>query len=498
MQTRQGPSWAKTMAIWTALLVVVLLLVRLLDTGPGPRLEFSEFMEHVEAGEVASVEVWNNEISVERFDGWRYQTLGVMTEELQQHLSEQGIVMAWKEPSRSGRTLLVVGVPLLLILVLFLYFLKKAGASSGMNVLELRKSKARLLDGDMGVSFADVGGCEEAKTQLGDVIDFLRHPERWTDAGVRLPRGVLLEGPPGCGKTLLARAVAGETDASFYVVSASEFVEMFVGVGAARVRDMFETAAKSPPAVIFIDELDAVGRKRGTGIGASHDEREQTLNQILVSMDGFQSTDRVVVIAATNRSDVLDPALLRPGRFDRRIQIEELTTVQRAEVLGIHTRGMELAPDVDLPGIAERCAGRSGAALESLVNEAGLLAVRRTRTGESEKVVVAAADFERALEPSIQEERRFDALDALLVESTSQLAQPTGRAVVRVTLARGEVVEGDLVWADASFVKVRRTRDDVVAVVPKCQIKTLEPLSGTQEVAEIAPDPWAGKMPGSA
>jgi ATP-dependent metalloprotease FtsH len=315
-------------------------------------------------------------------------------------------------------------------------------------------------------------------------------------AGVRLPRGVLLEGPPGCGKTLLGRAVAGETNANFYWVSASEFVELFVGVGAARVRDMFETAGKNTPAVIFIDELDAVGRKRGSGIGAAHDEREQTLNQILVCMDGFEVSDRVVVIAATNRSDVLDPALLRPGRFDRRIRIGALARDQRVEVLRIHTRNKTLSEDVSLEAIADRCAEWSGAALENLVNEAGLLAVRRSRKDDDESPVeILQADFDRALAAGLTEEQRFDAVDSLLVEATTQLAQATGRALVRVNLAGLTTLEGELVWADANFIKIRTAGSEEALVLGKGQIQSIEALAGTDPVRDLTADPWAGNTP---
>jgi ATP-dependent metalloprotease FtsH len=333
------------------------------------------------------------------------------------------------------------------------------------------------------------------------VIDFLKRPERWTGAGVRLPRGVLLEGPPGCGKTLLARAVAGETDARFWLVSASEFVEMFVGVGAARVRDMFEIAAKQAPSVVFIDELDAVGRRRGSGVGAAHDEREQTLNQLLVSLDGFERSDRVVVIAATNRADILDPALLRPGRFDRRIRIGALDRAQRLDVLRIHTRNKALDADVSLEALAERTEGSSGADLESLVNEAGLLAVRRARSGDAAdaRVVVSAAEFDQAL-ASASAPTRFDRVDALLIESTTQLAQPTGRAVVRATLLDGSVLEGELVWADASYLKLRDGSSGTDRIVPKAQVKSLEALAGTGTAPpeDVVTDVWAARQPGVA
>jgi cell division protease FtsH len=379
-------------------------------------------------------------------------------------------------------------VPIAGLLGLFVFVLRKAGGGTA-SALELRKSRARLVTEVPNVKFADVGGCAEAKAQLADLVDFLSNPEPWERAGVRLPRGVLLEGPPGCGKTLLARAVAGETSARFLSVSASEFVEMFVGVGASRMRDTFELAAKNAPAILFIDELDAIGRRRGSGVGLVNDEREHTLNQLLVSLDGFDRGARVVVIAATNRSDVLDAALLRPGRFDRRIAVPPLGVDARREVLAIHTAGKPLAPDLSLDALAARTEGMSGADLEGLVNEAGILAVRRGRAAGGDPRI-EHADFERALDPRANAARRFDRVDALLIESTTQLSQPTGRARVRLTLDEGTIVEGELVWADAAFLKVRAGETGTETVVLKRSIKTLEALDGIEQLApsELRPD----------
>ena len=286
------------------------------------------------------------------------------------------------------------------------------------------------------VKFADVGGCDEAKEILGDVVDFLKNPKRWSQAGVRLPRGVLLEGPPGCGKTLLARAVAGETNASFYLTSASEFVEMFVGVGAARVRDTFDTAPQNAPAVIFIDELDAVGRRRGSGIGPSHDEREQTLNQLLVCLDGIESREPVAVIAATNRPDILDAALLRAGRFDRRIRIPA-ALARRPARHPAHSHQEQASCRRRLAGRTGRPDGRiqRGAIGES--GERGRPAGRPPRTQQRRpRREVGTDDFQQALQPTASPSRIFNKLDAVLIESTSQLAEPTGKAVVRVALGR--------------------------------------------------------------
>jgi cell division protease FtsH len=490
-------SKAKTTLVWV-LLITVFALLFTLTRDPDLRYEeFDTFAADVEAGQVSGVRIDSNEISVSRWDGDDYRTLGLVDDAMTETLSRSGIIMAWGEAENPLRSFLLIGVPLLALLVLFFYFLKK-GAAGGMgSVLDIKRSRAKLME-EVTVSFADVGGCEEAKEALGDVIDFLKNPERWTDAGVRLPRGVLLEGPPGCGKTLLARAVAGETDAKFYSVSASEFIEMFVGVGAARVRDMFEEAAKNSPAVVFIDELDAVGRRRGSGIGASHDEREQTLNQILVCMDGFENQANVVVIAATNRSDVLDEALLRPGRFDRRVKVPLLGRDQRIEVLGIHTGNKKLADGVSLDELADRTEGFTGAQLESLVNEAGLLAVRRARQQGENEIAVDADDFMQALVPRAAEQESFSVVDALLVESTTQLARAKGRGLVRIEQAEGGTVTGELLWADAMFLKLRDA-EGRSTVLSKALVKSLEVLDGTEQSADgdVTPDRTLAVLPGT-
>ncbi len=415
---------------------------------------------------------------------------------------------AFEEDRGGAGTWIVTLVPIVLLLAAIVYFVRRTrtGASS---VLEIRRSRARRVKpGAETLTFADIGGAAEAKERLGDIVDYLRAPESWVAAGVRLPRGVLLEGPPGCGKTLLARAVAGEAKVPVFVVSASEFVEMFVGVGAARIRDLFETALKAAPAVIFIDELDAVGRRRGSGIGAGHDEREQTLNQLLVSLDGFERNHRVVVLAATNRSDVLDRALLRPGRFDVRIAVPPLGEEERAATLAIHTRGKPLGPDVSLATLAQRTAGWSGAELEHLTNEAALAAVRRVRAvrlggvaskagaAPPEEPLCIASDFERVLADRAKAERKFDRLDQLLLESASQLAQPGGPTEVRVHLADEEPFDGTLLWADATFLKIELS-DGRTRLVPKRGVRSLEARAGTAAVAagERVIDRWANRAP---
>ncbi len=273
-------------------------------------------------------------------------------------------------------------LPVLFLVVIF-WFLARQMKGSGIQALTFGQSKARMIDPadtSQRITFADVAGAKEAKEELVEIVDFLKNPKKFLDIGARIPKGILLMGAPGTGKTLLARAVAGEAGVPFFSISGSEFVEMFVGVGASRVRDLFQLAKKTAPSIIFVDEIDAVGRVRGTGVGGGNDEREQTLNQILVEMDGFDPTEKVIVMAATNRPDVLDPALLRPGRFDRRVMIDLPDRKDRLEILGVHARKKPFGPDVNLEVIAERTPGFSGAELYSLMNEAAILAARETRT----------------------------------------------------------------------------------------------------------------------
>lgn len=414
-------------------------------------------------------------------------------------LTEAGIPVEYETPGLFGLlggSLLTVLLPLVLLVGALVYFVRRQQAGGGAgNILQLRNNPARKVGpGVEKTRFADVGGAVEAKERLADVVDFLKQPRRWTDAGARPPRGVLLEGPPGSGKTLLARAVAGEAGVPVFVASGSEFVEMFVGVGAARIRDLFAQARKAAPAVVFIDELDAIGRRRGAGVGTGHDEREHTLNQLLVCMDGFEPNDRVVVLAATNRADVLDRALLRPGRFDARVALPDPTAAERVDILRIHTRGKKLAADVSLDALAQVTPGYTGAALEHLANEATLAAVRRARK-DGVAAVVARADFEAVLAAPVESARGFDKLDAVLLESASQLARPTGRTALRVELTDGTVLEGGLVWADAAFLKLEHA--DTTRIVPKVQIRTVQALAGTDAavLADLVGDRWARANP---
>lgn len=483
----------KTLLFWLALVAVFVWLYQTTRGGTARSVPFQVFEAGVKQGTVRSVEVDGKRIRFQLAGPNRLETFGSLSPDLMDDLDRRGIeprFAAWDEDN-SLMYMVVGGIVLVIALV---YFLRRVGSAGAGNILALGKSRAKLVGEESKITFADVGGCHEAKELFGDVIDFLKEPKRWTSAGVRLPRGVLLEGPPGSGKTHLARAVAGETGARFYVVAASEFVELFVGVGASRVRDMFETAAKSAPAVIFIDEIDAIGRRRGSGLGGSHDEREQTLNQLLVCLDGFQQNARVVVIAATNRPDILDKALLRPGRFDRRIKMPELSHADRIEILKIHTRQKPLGPDVSFDEVAGWTEGRHGADLESAANEAGLHAVRRARQQSSEPAI-SREDFREALRPRDEQNRLFDRLDAVLIESTSQLAEPTGRAVVRLLLRDQTPLEGDVLWVDATYIKLRTRDGDAGILVPKAQVLRLEAVSGTEAVSrdDLTGDQWAGR-----
>jgi ATP-dependent metalloprotease FtsH len=352
------------------------------------------------------------------------------------------------------------------------------------NFTAFRQNKARLVQpGAEATRFTDVGGLADVKLSLADVVDWLKAPERWTRAGVRPPRGVLLEGPPGTGKTLLARAIAGEAGVKFYVANATEFVEMFVGVGPARMRDLFEAAAKTSPCVIFIDELDAIGRRRGSGVGFANEEREHALNELLVQMDGFERQGRFVVVGASNRADVLDSALLRPGRFDLRLRVADLDEADRLDVLRVHARQRSLAADVDLAVLAARTEGATGAMLEALLNEAALLAMRRGRGGGD--AAVTQADLLGVLDRAANVERPFTVLDQLLVESAGQLAEPSTACHVEVELRAGGHLRGRVVWANPELLKLQTAEG--ARLISRRELRELRSVEGPPPA-----DPGAG------
>ncbi|RME11200.1 MAG: ATP-dependent metallopeptidase FtsH/Yme1/Tma family protein [Ardenticatenia bacterium] len=353
-------------------------------------------------GEVREIRVSNNTATIITRRGDRYRATLEPDADITELLRDFGVTpeqlnrvdIIYEPPSQWGALLSVLGsfLPLLLFAG-FLFFMLRQAQGSNNQAMSFGKSRARMFSGDKPtVTFDDVAGADEAKEELKEVVEFLREPEKFVSLGARIPKGVLMVGPPGTGKTLMARAVAGEAGVPFFSISGSEFVEMFVGVGASRVRDLFEQAKRNSPCIIFIDEIDAVGRHRGAGLGGSHDEREQTLNQILVEMDGFDTDTNVIVIAATNRPDILDPALLRPGRFDRRVVLDRPDLRGRRAILDVHVRGKPLAKDVDLDAIAQQTPGFTGADLENLVNEAAILAARRNRR------TISMAEFQEAIE----------------------------------------------------------------------------------------------------
>ena len=340
---------------------------------------FSDFIVAVEAGEVDSVTIKKgNEVLGTFLDGTEFKTYAPDDPELVKMLRAKGVKIT-AEPIKVSiwGTLLMTGLPMIVIIGLWIFFMRQMQAGGG-KVMSFGKSRARVFLKDQGkkVTFQDVAGIEESKEEVTEIIEFLKDPQKFTKLGGRIPKGILLVGPPGTGKTLLARAIAGEADVPFFSISGSDFVEMFVGVGASRVRDLFMQAKRSTPCIVFIDELDAVGRYRGAGLGGGHDEREQTLNQLLVEMDGFENNEGVILIAATNRPDILDPALLRPGRFDRQVIVPIPDIKGREDILRVHSRNTPLADDVNLSILARGTPGFTGADLENLVNEAALLAAR--------------------------------------------------------------------------------------------------------------------------
>ena len=361
-------------------------------------VNYSDFLQQVQNGEVAKVTLEHNVVKGTLTDGTEFLTITPdapnQDTNFLKTLQEKNVEIKAERPAETPwwSTMFSSILPILLLIGVWFFIMQQTQGGGG-RVMSFGKSRARMTASDkMKVTFEDVAGADEAKQELEEVVEFLKHPKKFNDLGARIPKGVLLYGPPGTGKTLLARAVAGEAGVPFFTISGSDFVEMFVGVGASRVRDLFEQAKKSAPCIVFIDEIDAVGRQRGAGLGGGHDEREQTLNQLLVEMDGFASNEGIIIIAATNRPDVLDPALLRPGRFDRQIVVDKPDVRGREAILKVHTKGKPIADDVDLDVLARRTPGFTGADLSNLVNEAALLAARRN------KKKIHMAEMEEAIE----------------------------------------------------------------------------------------------------
>ena len=379
----------KTLAVWLIIGVILIVGVTAIYDNSDRKFTYSELVSKIDAGQVSTIDINADGYSamVEFNDGTSQKKVNIpdlksLMDNVQEPMKE-GKITVEQESQSVWVTIFSVIAPLgLLIIFLIFWFISMGGRQSGNKTMSFGKSRARVVNQDdkNKITFNDVAGVDEEKQELQEIVDFLKNPKKFTDMGARIPKGVLLVGHPGTGKTLLAKAVAGEAGVPFFIISGSDFVEMFVGVGASRVRDLFEQAKKNAPCIIFIDEIDAVGRQRGAGLGGGHDEREQTLNQLLVEMDGFALNEGVIVMAATNRPDVLDKALLRPGRFDRQIVVSQPDVKAREQILEVHARKKRLAADVDLRIIAKNTSGFSGADLENVLNEAALLAARNNET----------------------------------------------------------------------------------------------------------------------
>ncbi|NND40504.1 MAG: ATP-dependent metallopeptidase FtsH/Yme1/Tma family protein, partial [Silicimonas sp.] len=387
---------ARSIAFWVVLFFLILALFNVISGGQSSiatnTVSYSDFVERVEAGDVSNATIDGERIVFRGADSRDYVTIqpdGADTTDL---LVQNDVDFSAKPQEQSGFvTILMTFLPFLLLIGVWIYFMNRMQGGGRGGAMGFGKSRAKLLTEKHGrVTFDDVAGIDEAKEELEEIVEFLRNPQKFSRLGGKIPKGALLVGPPGTGKTLLARAIAGEAGVPFFTISGSDFVEMFVGVGASRVRDMFEQAKKNAPCIVFIDEIDAVGRSRGVGYGGGNDEREQTLNQLLVEMDGFEANEGIIIVAATNRPDVLDPALLRPGRFDRQVQVPNPDIKGREKILCVLARKTPLGPDVDLRIIARGTPGFSGADLANLVNEAALGAARLGRR------FVMMIDFENA------------------------------------------------------------------------------------------------------
>ncbi len=428
------PKWA----IWAIVAAIVVLAFgsQLFSAPTGEKISYTEFLEQVNNGDVASITINNatNTISGEFKNGGKFTTTGAMnmSEADEQLLKQRGVDYDFKTPQPNWITsLLPIILPFLFVIAFFVWMQRRAMGQAG-NIMSVGRSKAKAYQADKpSTTFADVAGYDGVKLEIKEVVDFLRMPERFKEIGARVPKGILLVGPPGTGKTLFARAVAGEAGVGFLSVTGSDFMEMFVGVGASRVRDLFQQARKMGKAIIFIDEIDSIGRKRGAGLGGGHDEREQTLNQMLAEMDGFETTEGIVILAATNRPDILDPALLRPGRFDRQIIVPLPEFDERLAILKVHSRDKRMGTDVDLDTMAKATPGMSGADLANLVNEAALFAVRRG-SAHIERI-----DFENARDRVVMGARR-ESLVLTAEEKRATAIHEGGHAILATVLPHSD------------------------------------------------------------
>ena len=429
----------RNLAFWVVLFLMIVVLFNVFSSGSGGmqsrEISYSEFVANVENGSIDAVTLDGEKVSFIGGDKREYYTIRPGDADVTDLLIQNEVAIRAEQQETSGlQAFLVSLLPFLLLIGVWIYFMNRMQGGGRGGAMGFGKSKAKLLTEKQGrVTFDDVAGIDEAKEELEEIVEFLRNPQKFSRLGGKIPKGALLVGPPGTGKTLLARAIAGEAGVPFFTISGSDFVEMFVGVGASRVRDMFEQAKKNAPCIVFIDEIDAVGRHRGTGYGGGNDEREQTLNQLLVEMDGFEANEGVIILAATNRRDVLDPALLRPGRFDRQVTVPNPDIKGREKILTVHARKTPLGPDVDLRLIARGTPGFSGADLANLVNEAALMAARVGRS------VVTMVDFENAKDKVMMgAERRSMVLTADQKEKTAY--HEAGHAIVGLALPQCDPV----------------------------------------------------------
>lgn len=430
---------ARNVAFWIVLFLLILALFNLFSGGQSNMssrsVSYSDFVASVEKNQVANATLDGERVTYKTTDGTTFTTIKPSNAGLAKLLIDQKVPFQVKPQEQSGfSAVLMTFLPFILLIGVWIYFMNRMQGGGKGGAMGFGKSKAKMLTEKHGrVTFDDVAGIDEAKEELEEIVEFLRNPQKFSRLGGKIPKGALLVGPPGTGKTLLARAIAGEAGVPFFTISGSDFVEMFVGVGASRVRDMFEQAKKNAPCIVFIDEIDAVGRHRGAGYGGGNDEREQTLNQLLVEMDGFEANEGVIIVAATNRKDVLDPALLRPGRFDRQVTVPNPDIKGREKILAVHARKTPLGPDVDLRIIARGSPGFSGADLANLVNEAALMAARVGRR------FVTMVDFENAKDKVMMgAERRSMVMTPAQKEMTAY--HEAGHAIVGITLPKCDPV----------------------------------------------------------
>lgn len=434
--------YQKTLLVWLVLGLVVVSLWTSLGKRTSAKLEkpFSDFISSLEQGDIKNVSIIGQDFDGELKNGTTFRSTGVVTDNIIGLMNKANKDFGTeynirKEEVGTFWVILAQWIPMIFIVGLFIFFMRQIQIGGG-KAMSFGKSRARLLtENQSKVTFNDVAGIEECKVELQEIVEFLKNPKKFTKLGGRIPKGVLLVGSPGTGKTLLARAIAGEAGVPFFSIAGSDFVEMFVGVGASRVRDLFEQGKKNAPCIIFIDEIDAVGRQRGAGLGGGHDEREQTLNQMLVEMDGFEANEGVIIIAATNRPDVLDPAILRPGRFDRRVSVPLPDVRGRAEIFKVHTKKVPLSADVNIEVLSRSTPGMSGADIANLVNEAALIAAR------DNKEIVSMYDFEMAREKIIMgTERRTLVMSRKDIENTAY--HEAGHALVSLLLRKEAIAKG--------------------------------------------------------